>query len=103
MDRSNHYESAFEAYLRARRLGYVAVDEAHRAKRTPFCVAISKDEGKTWEHKKTLDDDPDGWFCYTAIEFVDERVLLAHCAGDSKIGHLTRTRMTSFDLRWLYK
>jgi Neuraminidase (sialidase) len=79
------------------------VDEAHRAKRTPFCVAISKDEGKTWEKKKTLDDDPDGWFCYTAIEFVGERVLLAHCAGDSKVGHLTRTRMTSFELSWLYK
>jgi hypothetical protein len=31
MDRSNHYEAAFEAYLRAQRLGYVAVDEAHRA------------------------------------------------------------------------
>jgi hypothetical protein len=31
MDRSNHYEAAFEAYLRARRLGYVAVDEARRA------------------------------------------------------------------------
>jgi hypothetical protein len=31
MDRSNHYEAAFEAYLRARRLGYMAVDEAHRA------------------------------------------------------------------------
>src|SRR5579862_4720045 len=51
------------------------VDEAHRAKRTPFCVAISRDEGKTWEKKKTLDDDPDGWFCYTAIEFVGDRVL----------------------------
>ena len=31
MDRSNHYEAAFESYLRARRLGYVAVDETHRA------------------------------------------------------------------------
>src|SRR5205807_407940 len=31
MDRSNHYEAAFEGYLRARRLGYVAVDETHRA------------------------------------------------------------------------
>ncbi|HEY2910060.1 MAG TPA: HYExAFE family protein, partial [Gemmataceae bacterium] len=31
MDRSNPYEAAFEAYLRARRLGYVAVDEAHRS------------------------------------------------------------------------
>jgi hypothetical protein len=31
MDRSNHYESAFEAYLRERRYGYIAVDEAHRS------------------------------------------------------------------------
>jgi hypothetical protein len=31
MDRGNHYEAAFEAYLRARKLGYVAVDETHRA------------------------------------------------------------------------
>src|SRR5215213_1813457 len=31
MDRGNHYEKAFEAYLRDRRLGYVAVDESRRA------------------------------------------------------------------------
>jgi hypothetical protein len=31
MDRSNHYESAFEAYLRDRRLCYVAVDESRRS------------------------------------------------------------------------
>lgn len=30
MDRSNHYETAFEAYLRDRRLDYVAVDESRR-------------------------------------------------------------------------
>jgi len=79
------------------------VDEAHKGKRTPFRVAISKDDGQTWEKKKTLDDDPDGWYCYTAIEFVQERVLLAHCAGDPKVGRLSRTRFTSFDLAWLYR
>jgi hypothetical protein len=31
MDRANHYETAFEAYLRDRRLGYVAVDESRRS------------------------------------------------------------------------
>ena len=30
--RDNHYEAAFEAYLRVRRVPYVAVDEAKRAK-----------------------------------------------------------------------
>jgi hypothetical protein len=31
MDRSNHYEAAFEAYLRRRRLCYVAVNESRRS------------------------------------------------------------------------
>lgn len=31
MDRANHYEAAFEAYLRDARLAYVAVDESRRA------------------------------------------------------------------------
>jgi hypothetical protein len=30
MDRGNHYEAAFEAYLRDARLGYVAIDESRR-------------------------------------------------------------------------
>src|SRR5688572_2898382 len=30
-NRDNHYEAAFEAYLRDRRLPYVAVDEGRRA------------------------------------------------------------------------
>jgi hypothetical protein len=30
MDRDNHYEAAFEAYLRDARLGYTAVDESRR-------------------------------------------------------------------------
>jgi sialidase-1 len=79
------------------------VDEVRRGKRTPFRVAVSKDEGETWINKKTLDDDPDGWFCYTAIEFSNARVILAHCAGDSKIGRLARTRFTSFEVAWLYR
>jgi hypothetical protein len=31
MHRDNHYEAAFEAYLRARRTPYIAVDEARRS------------------------------------------------------------------------
>ena len=31
MDRSNHYEAAFEAYLQWHRLSYVGVDETRRA------------------------------------------------------------------------
>ena len=31
MNRDNHYEAAFEAFLRARRLPYIAIDEARRS------------------------------------------------------------------------
>ena len=70
--------------------------------RTPFNVAVSSDEGRSWTHQKTIADDPAGWYCYTAIHFEDDRVLLAHVAGDAERGRLATTRITGFDLDWLY-
>jgi len=79
------------------------VDAAHRGKRTPFNVAISKDDGKTWTAVRTLDDDPNGWYCYTAMAFVGDAVLLGHCAGDRRNGGLNTTQITRFTVDWLYK
>jgi hypothetical protein len=78
------------------------VAEAYRGKRTPLNVAISRDEGRTWERAKTLEDDPNGWYCYTAMEFVENEVLLAHCAGDRRQGGLNTTQITRFSLGWVY-
>lgn len=52
--------------------------------RTPMDLAISKDEGKTWENIKTIEDDPNGFFCYTAIEFLEAHVLLGYMAAERK-------------------
>ncbi len=72
--------------------------------RTPFNLAISKDEGKSWEKIKTIESDPDGWYCYTAIEFMENHVLLGHCAGDRKGGHgLATTQITRLSLDWIYQ
>jgi len=72
-------------------------------KRTPFNLAISKDEGKTWQKIKTVESDPNGWYCYTAIEFVDDFVLLGHCAGDrTKHGGLETTQVTRLSVDWIY-
>ena len=79
------------------------VDENGRGKRTPFNVAISKDDGKTWIKTKTLEDDPDGWYCYTAIGFVGDDVLLGHCAGNRKSHNgLETTQITRLSLNWIY-
>ena len=72
-------------------------------KRTPLAVAISKDEGQTWERTKVIEDDPAGHFCYTALEFVGDRVLLAYCATGADLPHLSRTQITYFDVDWLYE
>jgi len=72
-------------------------------KRTPFNIAISKDEGKTWIKTKTLEDNPDGWYCYTAINFIDDYVLLGHCAGNRKHSNgLETTQITRLSLNWIY-
>jgi sialidase-1 len=73
-------------------------------KRTPLVSAISKDNGKSWINHKVIEVNPDGWFCYTAMEFVDDAVLLAYCAGDNKEklnSGLNRTRIRRIPLATL--
>jgi sialidase-1 len=70
-------------------------------RRTPLCLAISKDEGKTWSRSRIIEDNPDGWYCYTAVTFVKNRALLAYCAGDKKIGGLNRLKIIALYRDWL--
>jgi sialidase-1 len=71
-------------------------------RRSPLTAAISGDEGATWRTVGDLETDRDGWFCYTAVEFVGEdRVLLAYCAG-KRAGDLGTTRITVVPVSWLY-
>ena len=82
-----------------------AINPKLAGKRTPLTVAISRDEGKTWEKRKTLYDHPEGWYCYTAITFAGDRVLLGHCAGRQAKGSsgLATTVVTAFEADWLYR
>ncbi|MBN1806821.1 MAG: exo-alpha-sialidase [Sedimentisphaerales bacterium] len=70
-------------------------------RRTPLCIALSKDEGKTWSKSKVIEENPDGWYCYTAITFVKDRMLLAYCAGDKKLGGLNRLKILAISEDWL--
>jgi hypothetical protein len=70
-------------------------------RRTPHCVAISRDEGKTWSRSRVIEPDADGWYCYTAMAFVKDRMLLAYSAGDDRVGPLNRLKVVSLDKDWL--
>jgi Neuraminidase (sialidase) len=71
--------------------------KALAGKRSPLSVAISRDEGKTWLKSKTLESDPDGHFCYTAILFVKDRVLIGYGGLNGKA-----MQICSFGINWLY-
>jgi len=70
-------------------------------RRSPLVAAISTDGGRTWPRRKRVEDDPKGWYCYTAIHFVDDAVLLAYCAGDDQVGGLARLRIRRLARTWL--
>jgi sialidase-1 len=72
-------------------------------KRTPLSLALSRDEGEHWTQVRTLADNPHGWFCYTAVAFAGDHVLLGHCAGDSRDNQgLNTLEITRIPIAWLY-
>ncbi len=79
------------------------IAENLRGKRTPLTAAVSRDDGQTWEHVKNIEDNPDGCYCYTAMEFAGDSVLLGYCAGDSKAGGLNRTQALRIRTDWFYR
>ncbi len=72
-----------------------------KGRRTPLCLAISKDEGATWSTSQILEGNPDGWYCYTAMTFVKDHLLLAYCAGDKQVGGLNRLKVIAISRDWL--
>ncbi|MDX9975630.1 MAG: sialidase family protein, partial [FCB group bacterium] len=75
------------------------IDPALKGKRTPLTLAISADEGKTWERRVDIETSPTGWYCYTAIHFTDKAMLLGYCAGNTEQENgLARTRIRRIPL-----
>ena len=69
-----------------------------KGRRNPLCVAVSKDDGKTWSDSVVIEKDPDGWYCYTSMTFQKDRVLLTYnscvlptwCMNRLKVAALSR-------------
>ncbi|MEX2577486.1 MAG: sialidase family protein [Verrucomicrobiales bacterium] len=75
-----------------------------RRNRTPFTVAVSRDDGLSWGHVRNVASDPEGWYCYTAIDFVGDHVLFGHVAGEGEKGRrLSTTRVTRIPVTSLYE
>jgi hypothetical protein len=69
--------------------------------RTPLVSAISSDDGATWTQHRIIEGDPERGYCYTAIHFVDDAVLLAYCAGGKPTGSVLNTlRIRRVSVEW---
>jgi hypothetical protein len=78
---------------------FAAAPNPYRA-RTPLVAAISDDGGETWPIRKVLEDDPAGRYCYTAIQFLGDSVLLGYSAADAQAHHFGRLRIRRVALSW---
>ena len=83
--------------------------EGHGGKRTPLTVAISKDEGKTWEHHQTLEPSPDSSYAYTSIAFHGGRALITYYVQSSNTHGVKMrkdvtysSRFKSIPIAWFY-
>jgi hypothetical protein len=64
--------------------------------RTPLSLALSHDGGRSWGKTKVIESDPEGGYCYTAVEWVGDRLLLGYCAHRSRWG-LQTSQILSID------
>lgn len=49
--------------------------------RTPLVMAASHDNGRTFSDPVILEDDKGRGYCYCAVHFTEDAMLLAYCAG----------------------
>ena len=66
--------------------------------RTPLVYSLSFDDGLSWADPVTVEDDSERGYCYTAVHFTDDAVLLAYCAGSEALDgdQLARLRIRRF-------
>lgn len=62
--------------------------------RTPYAIAVSRDNGQTFSDGIAFETEKDHGYCYCAICFLEDAVLLGYCAGGPEDGScLARTRI----------
>lgn len=73
------------------------------ARRCPLTTAISRDEGRTWEHRRDLETDELYWYAYTSVTFVEDRALLTYWVDERQASpRLLHLKLRSLPVAWFY-
>lgn len=74
--------------------GREKVDGIFTGGRTPMVIAVSESDGKTFTEPVAFEWDEERGYCYCAICFTEDALLLAYCAGGKEEGScLVKTRI----------
>ncbi len=69
-------------------------------KRTPLCVALSDDEGQSWQKSRIIEDHPQGHYCYTSITFTQQDAIISYMYGPNTNKGIG-LKVTALDREWL--
>ncbi|MDE7185427.1 MAG: glycoside hydrolase, partial [Lachnospiraceae bacterium] len=70
--------------------------------RTPYVIAVSRDNGQTFTEGTAFETEEDRGYCYCAICFLEDAMLLAYNAGGPEDGScLARTRIRRIEWKEL--
>lgn len=75
--------------------------EVEYSARKRLVYATSDDKGATWGQPVIIEDDDECGYCYTAIHFTKDSVLLAYCAGNDFTDYsiLSRIRIRKIKIK----
>ncbi len=74
----------------------------HGGKRTPLTTAVSKDDGKTWQHIRNIETNAEQTYAYTSVAFNRGQVLLTYYVRDERSGKIS-SRFRSLPVTSLYE
>lgn len=70
--------------------------------RTPLAIAVSRDDGKTFSEPVAFEWGKERGYCYCAMHFTQDALLLAYCCGGKEEGScLAQTRIRRMELAQL--
>ena len=70
--------------------------------RTPLVIAVSEDDGRTFSEPVIFEDDESCGYCYCAIYFANNKMLLSYCAGgEEEKSCLAKTRLRGIPMEQL--
>ncbi len=84
--------------------GRKTIEGVYLGGRNPYVIAASKDLGKRFSEPIAFETDELSGYCYSAIHFHKDSMLLAYCAGNAEDGNcLTRCRIRKIPMKQLEK